>query len=213
MGIVISVPGAVPLVAELLEIGKTVVARWQLEFRQMIFAKGKFQIAHVRDLCRVLQCTVVRLKQRSHLSLVPQIKIPGLIAHPVFILQRLTGLDTEQHIVGLGVLLAEIVGIIGADQGKPRLLVHPEQRLVYQGLVPDAMVLHLQVEVLRAKNTGQLQRVAFGIFVLSIPQLPGNLPRQACRQRDQPPAVLSQQLQVDAGLDVKPLRPGHGNQV
>ena len=41
----------------------------------------------------------------------------------------------------------------------------------------------------------------------------GDLPGEAGRQGDQSPAVLPQQRLVNAGLDVKALRPGGGHQL
>ena len=67
--------------------------------------------------------------------------------------------------------------------------------------------------MVRSKNLAQLQGVIFGVFILPVPQHPGDLPRQARRQCDEAPAVLPQQGQVDAGLDIKALRPGHGHHV
>ena len=124
MAVILAIPGSVTLVTELFQIGKAVIARGQLELRQVVLAKGKLQIAHLRDLGRVLQSSLVGPKELFHLRLTAEIEVLGLIAHPISILQQFTGLDTQQNIVGLGVLLAEIVGVIGADQRKTCFLVH-----------------------------------------------------------------------------------------
>ena len=43
--------------------------------------------------------------------------------------------------MGLGVLLPEIVGVIGAGHGDAGLLMDLQNRLIHQLLVPDAVIL------------------------------------------------------------------------
>ncbi len=84
---------------------------------------------------------------------------------------------------------------------------------VHHRLVLDAVILKLQIKVVRAKNLRQLQGVTLGVLILPVPQPPGNLPRQAGGEGHQAPAVFPQQLQVNPGLDIKALGPGQGNHV
>ena len=208
-----SIPLPVALVAELFQIGKAVVPLRQPEFRQVVLAEGKVQIAHVGDLRRVLQRALVAREQGRHLLLAAEVEVPGLIAHPVLVVDGLAGLDAQQYIVGLRVLLPEVVRVVGAHHRQPRLPVDAEDALVHDGLVPDAVVLELQIEAVRAEDVGELQGIGLGVLVLPVPQPPGDLPGEAGRQGDQSPAVLPQQLQVDPGLDIEALCPAHGHQV
>ena len=109
--------------------------------------------------------------------------------------------------MGLRVLLAEIVCVVRAYHGQPRLLVNAQHSLVDCLLILDAMVLELQVEPLWPKDLGQFQRILLGVFIFSVPQPPWNLPCEARREGDQPCAVFSQQLQINPGADIEPLRP------
>ncbi len=213
--LIVPVPLPVAVVAELLQVGEAVVSLRQLEFRQVVLAEGELQVAHLRDPGGVLQGVLVDVggKQRRHLLLAAEVEVPGLVAHPVLIVDGLAGLDAQQHVVGLRVLLPEVVCVIGAHHGQTRLLVDPEDALVHDLLVPDAVVLELQVEVVRAEDIRQLQGVVLGVLILPVPQPPGDLPRQTRRQSHQSPAVLAQQLQIDPGLDIEPLRPPFGHQI
>ena len=112
-----AVAALVALVAELFQVGKAVVARRQLEFRQVVLAEGEFQVAHIRHLGGVGHCLLVPGKERFHLLPAAQVEVPGLIAHAVLVLQELTGLDAQQYVVGLRVLLAQVVGVVGAHHG------------------------------------------------------------------------------------------------
>ena len=122
----------------------------------MVLAEGKVQIAHVGDLRRVLQRALVAREQGRHLLLAAEVEVPGLIAHPVLVVDGLAGLDAQQYIVGLRVLLPEVVRVVGAHHRQPRLPVDAEDALVHDGLVPDAVVLELQIEAVRAEDVGEL---------------------------------------------------------
>ena len=179
----------------------------------MVFAKGEIHAAHVRHLRRVLQGPIVTGKQLRHLRFAAKVEIPGFVAHPVLVVQDLSRLDAKEHVVGLRVLLSEVVGIVGADHGQPRLPVNAQNAPVHHRLVLDAVILKLQIKVVRAKNLRQLQGVTLGVLILPVPQPPGNLPRQAGGEGHQAPAVFPQQLQVNPGLDIKTLGPGQGDHI
>ena len=115
--------------------------------------------------------------------------------------------------MSLRILFLEIVGVVGTDHGQARFLMDAQNSPVHHRLVPDAMVLELQVEMIRAKQLRQLQGIPLGIFIFPVPQAPGNLPRQARGQGHQAPAVLPEKFQVDPWLDIKALRPGLGDHI
>ena len=107
----------------------------------MILAEGEFKIAHLRDLLGIFQSVLVAHKQRRHLLLAAEVEVLRLVAHPVFIVHRFAGLDAQQDVMGLGVLLPKIVGVIGADHGDAGLLMDLQDRLVHDLLITDAVVL------------------------------------------------------------------------
>ena len=45
-----------------------------------------------------------------------EIDLVGAVAHPVAVLDHLAGLDAEEGVVGLGILAAEIVAVVGDDE-------------------------------------------------------------------------------------------------
>ena len=109
--------------AQLPQIGGGVVPLRQLELRQVILAEGEVKLAPVGNALGVLHGVGITGEQLLHLLRGADVEIPGLIAHAVFIVNGLAGLDAQQHVVAFGVLLPEIVGVVGADQGNARLLV------------------------------------------------------------------------------------------
>ena len=115
--------------------------------------------------------------------------------------------------MGGGILLAQVVGIVGADHGDARLLVDAQDPPVHLPLVRNAMVLELQVEAVRAEEFRHLQGVGLGVFVFAVAQPPGDLPCQARGEGNESPVVFPQQGLIHPGLDVKALRPGGGDQI
>ena len=115
--------------------------------------------------------------------------------------------------MGLRVLGGQVMAVVGAHQGDACLLVEPQQALVHHCLLPDAVVLKLQVEAVLAEELPHLQGVAFRVFVFTVHQPLGDFPRQAGGQGDEPPGVLPQELHVNAGPDVEALHVAHAHQV
>ena len=193
------------LVTQLAQIGGGIVAGRQLEFRQMVLAEGKFQLAAIRDALGILHSLRVAGEQGLHFLRRAEVEVPGLIAHAVFIIHGLAGLDAQQHVMALGILMAEVVGIVGAHQRDAGLIVHPQQGTVDGGLVRDAVILQLQIEIVLPQNVLQFQRVGLGPIVVAIQNAARDLTGKTRGQADQPLAVSAEQVKIDAGLDVKPL--------
>ena len=193
------------LVTQLAQIGGGIVAGRQLEFRQMVLAEGKFQLAAIRDALGILHSLRVAGEQGLHFLRRAEIEVPGLIAHAIFIVHGLAGLDAQQHVVALGILTAEVVGIVGAHQRDAGLIVHPQQGTVDGGLVRDAVILQLQIEIVLPQNVLQFQRIGLGPIVVAVQNAARDLTGKTRGQADQPLAVSAEQVKIDAGLDVKPL--------
>ena len=81
-----------------------------------------------------------------------------------------------------------------------------DQPPVHLALDRDAVVLELQIVAIRAEQFPHLQGNLFGLVIVPCSQQLGHLAPQAGGAGDQAAAVLPQQVQVDAGLDVKALQ-------
>ena len=149
-------------------------------------------------------------EQFLHLLRGAEVEVSRLIAHPVLVVYGLARLDAQQYIVALGVLRPQVVGVVGADQWDARLLMDAEQIPVHQRLLGDAVVLQFQIEVILPEDLLHGQGVLLGPVVVAVDQPLGDLPGQTGRQGDESLAVLAQQIQIDAGLDVKALHKCHG---
>ncbi len=74
----------------------------------------------------------------------------------------------------------------------------PDQPLVDDLLLGNPLVLQLEVEALRPEDRDQLVQRFAGPRVVALPQVRRDLAGEAAGERDQPLAVLAQQLVVDA---------------
>ena len=191
--------------AQLAEIRGGIVAGRQLEFRQMVLAKGEFQLAAVGDTLGVFHRVGIAGEQLLHLLRGTEVEVLGLIAHAVLIVHGLAGLDAQENVMALGVLLPEIVGVVGADQRDTRLVVHPQQGAVNNGLVGNAVILQLQIEVALPQNVPHFQRVGLGPVVIAVDDATGDLTGQTGAETDQTLAVGAEQVKVDTGPDVEAL--------
>ena len=208
-----TVAGRIALCAQLAQVRCRVISFRQFEFRQMIFAKSKIQIAHIGNLRRIFHSVLIARKQSAHFLFGTKIEVLGFIAHTVFVIHRFTGLDAHEDIVSLRIFLAEIVGVIGTDKRNAGFLMQTQQAAVDFYLFPDAVILQFQIEVLRSEQFRQFQRIGFCVFILAVAQTLGNLAGQTGAQGDQALTVLTQQLHVDSGSDIEPLCPRHGHHI
>ena len=88
---------------------------------QMILVEGKLHIAHIGNFRRIVKGLVAAREQSPQLLLAFQIEFLGLEAHPVLIVNGLSRLDAQEHILHIGILSAQVVGIVGDHKGKPLL--------------------------------------------------------------------------------------------
>ena len=190
-----------------------VPALGQLEVGQVVFAELKLHAAQPGDLLCVFNGLRAVGEEGGHLLLGFDIELAGLEFHPPRVVQGLAHLDAHEDVLHLCILPAEIVGVVGGDEGDARLLVKAAQTGVHLLLGGDAVVLQLQIIAVWAEQLLHLQGCRLGLVILPGQQQPGQLPRQTGRAGDQSAAVLPQQVHVDAGLDVKALQKGLGDHV
>ena len=103
--------------------------------------------------------------------------------------------------------------VVRRHERKACLLRDAQQAAVDLTLLRNAVVLQLQIEMLRAENAGKLQRIGLGSVIVPGAQPARDLACQTGRQSDQALAVLPQQGKVYAGLAVKALQEPHGDQI
>ena len=140
------------LLAELAEIGIAVALPLrQLEAGQMVVAELKIEIAALGNVHGVVRRFRQLREQGAHLLLALEVQLLALKAHPGRVVHGFAHLDAHQHILVVGVVLLHIVGVVGEGQGDAGLPVEADQALGGLLLLPQAVVLDLQIEVAGAE--------------------------------------------------------------
>ena len=83
--------------------------------------------------------------------------------------------------------------------------MEPQQPCIDRGVIGQSMVLKLQIIASPAKEGIHLQSVGLGPLIVPVSQPAGHLPRQTGRKADKALRPLTEQVQIDPGLDVKAL--------
>ena len=111
------------ILTELPEIARRVVALRHLVARHMVVSEFNAYIAALCDFMGVVEGFLRIREQRPHLLLGLDIELPARIAQPILVGNLLSGLETEQDIVRLRILLPGVVDIVRGDQRNPGLLM------------------------------------------------------------------------------------------
>ena len=201
------------LLAQLREQRVSIVPLRILELRQVMLAELEGHVTAVGDALGVLDGFRPLGEQGPHLLLGFHVKLFRLKAHPVGLVHQSSHLDAHEHVLGAGILFAQVVGIVGGHQRDAGLPVDAQDAVQHYLLLLDAVVLDLQIVVPLAHQLRHLQGVLFGAFVVARQQPLGHLTGQASGQGDESLVMLLEQAHVDTGLVIEPVQVGLGDHV
>ena len=148
---------------------------------------------------------------REHLARILHVELVGAEAPALLVVERLAGLDAEQHVVGDVILRMEVVAVVGRHQRQAELVGQRDQLTVGALLLLQVVVLDLDV-VAVAEDLAVLHQHVAGAIHRAGHQRLIDLARQAAGQCDQPAVEFAQQRLVDARLVVEALRVAEGHQ-
>ena len=174
-----------------------------LIIRNVDLAESQFHIALVRNDLGVFNGFRNVRKQISHFPFRLQIELVIREAHSVFVFHQLTGLNTNQNVMSLGITLTNVMHVIGGHQRNScfcsqSLHIGKNFQLFFQ-----ALILQFQIEVSFAKNVQKCQRFGLSSFVVIIHQQLLDLTCQATAQGNDPFAILTQNIMVHTRLIVE----------
>ena len=187
----------------------------RLEHRIMLgtLAVAYLQIALLGHLDRVQHRFGHLGEEVLHLLRRPQEELLLLVAHPLGIAQLRLGADANEAVVGPRVVLLDIVDVVGGDALEPELLGPRYELAVDLGLLGNAVVLELQIEVPGPKGLlEEIDRVPRALEIVLENGL-RDLAGEAAAQADQALPVGGQEFLVDARLVVVALQMGRGHQL
>ena len=111
------------ILTELPEIARRVIALRHLVARHMIVSEFNAHIAALCNFMGIVEGFLRIREQRPHLLLGLDIELSARIAQTILVADLLSGLETEQDIVRLRILLPGVVDIVGGDQWDPGFLM------------------------------------------------------------------------------------------
>ena len=155
------------------------ITLWHVVLGKLRHAELNLHIAALRNLRRILNGLRRIGKESRHLLRRFHIILAALVAHPVLIRQLLSGLNTEQNIVGLHILRIGVMDIIGSHKRNIQLLAHAYQGLVYDFLFRQAVVLKLQKIISLSKDLFIFEGRLFGLLIEALHNIPLHLSCQA----------------------------------
>ncbi len=182
------------------------------EMRDPQLAERQGQVGHLGDPAGVQDRVWLIGEERRHLGRRLDVEVVRVEAHPVRRVEVVAGPDAQQDVVGLGLVLADVMEVVGHDERQPGLGREPQQLLVEPPLVGHPVILELEVEAVLAEDVAVLAGEPAGqLPVLDLERL-WDLAGQARRQPDQAFAVTGQMLAIDPRLVVVAVDVGIGHE-
>ena len=121
----------------------------------------------VGDPHRVLDRLRIGGKDAAHFIRTLDVEIVGVKLHPPFVAEGFAGADAEEDFVREGVVLLEIVGVVGADELQADLFAEARHHRNDLLLIGNAVVLDLQEKIVGAEDLFVLLRGFLGLRVIS----------------------------------------------
>src|SRR5688572_10131901 len=152
-------------------------------------------------------------KHGRHLFCRLQEELVAGVAQALRIVDGFSGADAEQDVVRLVVALPQVMDVVGGDQWQVQFPRQRDDAAIDHLLLFDALVLHLEKEVVAAKDVAQPCRGLECRPRLLRAERAGHFALQATAQTDETLRVLCEQVFVDAWAVIKPLGVSGGNEL
>jgi hypothetical protein len=183
--------------------------RRRREDGEVALLEVQFDVAAVGDLLAAAHGLAVLGEEAVHLLRRPDVELVAAVAQPALVGAGLACVDAQEHVVGGGVGLAQVVGVAGRHQRQAEPVGDGDGTRGALLLDVQAVVLDLDVEVVAedaVEPAGQLRR----LVDLVLEDVLAELARGAAGQADQALLVRFEQLLVDARDVVVALQEGDG---
>ena len=191
--------------AQFTQIRIRIVPLRHIVFRELALTERDRHVAPLGYFFRVVDRFRHKAKEFPHLIGGFHIVLAALVAQAVLVHDFLSCLNAEQDVMRIHILPVSIVTVIGADQRKAFLVVHPDQLAVDVPLLRDPVILQLEEKVVLPENLAVLKGSFFCPLIVPAHDCLRDLARKAGRQADNALVICPQQLFVDAGLVIKPV--------
>ena len=192
------------LLTEIPQIGVTVgIGSRQAEAGKMIVTEFKIETAHFGDLRGVVGSFSVFREEGTHLLFAFQIEFIRLKTKAVRLVVRLPGLDAHQDILVVGILLLNIMCIIGQNERDAGFFMKADQLRCDPVFLLDPVLLDLKIESVRTEKRLKLFGTLSGCGMISAQKSLGDLSGKTAGKTDETFGMTVQKIPVDPGAHVK----------
>ena len=208
--------GAVPitksgsLLAQIAEIGLGCEPIRDREIGQMVVLEAQVYVAALGDEQCIAQGFRDFGKELAHLGRCAQVVRIVRHAHAVGFREQGLGLDGEQDILQAGIVLVDVMDIVGGDVFCRITRPHLDQLAVQVSDLFDVMLLKFHKEAVGAEDIVIPVHPADRFLRVIVQQCPRDLGGHASGCADDPFGVGCQKVMVDAGIIVKAIELGCG---
>ncbi len=204
--------GTPAVAADLLEVGVEVHAVGAIELGEGIFDFGEFEVAALRELHGAGADFGSVGEEAVHLFGGLDVELLGIELEALGIVHGPGGLDAEEDFVGAGVLVFDVVGVVGGDQRDVEVAFEAEHGFGDGFVGGEAVVLDFEEEVAAAEHGFEVAGGLFGEVVVPFHEVLGDLAGEAAGEADQAFGVFGEEGLGDAGLFVEAVEGGLGGE-
>src|SRR5258708_590649 len=183
-------------------------ARRDLKFRKRIVDLVQLEVATLGDGQSARQQVFAFAEDAAHLVGALYEELVAVKLQAVGVMNRLAGLDADQNVLRMRIVLAEIVAVIGRHHGDAKLFFQMKQVGLDAVLFRQSLVLDFEKEIVFAENLAvESGGIARGI-VLAGQQVLAEFAGQASGKPNQHLGVLGQELLLNMRLRVEAVSRG-----
>src|SRR5260370_893247 len=128
------------------------------ELRERIRDALHFDVAARGDVHGAAQRFGKLAENLGHLQCALEVKLVGLEFHAIRVAHGLAGLDAEQHVLGVGVVVMEVMTIVGGDERDSGLFRKTDQFAVDFLFDRQSLILNFEEEISFAAKIAQAVR-------------------------------------------------------
>ena len=191
-----------PRLAELSEISGIVLSLRSLEFRKMVFTEPEIEAAGVCYNLSVVYSLRKISEELTHLILALQVKLIVRKSHPVFVVKGCGGLNGKEHVMSLGVFLADIMNVIGSSKRNADLAGKLYHIVSYGHFLFKTLILYFQIKVSGAEDFQKCLSLSLCSGVILYKKTMLNISCQTSGKSNYSIAVLSEDIFINARLIV-----------
>ncbi len=136
------------------------------------------------------------------------VELVGVEFEALGVVDGVRGLHAEQDFVGVVVVFAEVVAVVGGDEGDVELFFHAEEVGVDFLFQFEALVLDFEEEVSAAEDFLVLAGGFFGVFVFAGHEVGADFSGEAAGEADEAFGMFGEVVFADAGLAVEAVERG-----